>query len=95
MALGVSEPNGIAEPEPGTMEARLSDSGDALFIPTHSNEGLPAAELETMPVRSGSTLNPTHSVLTPSSFSEFDAVLFLASTSYPRGAQPLTNWNAR
>ncbi|HKA48368.1 MAG TPA: erythromycin esterase family protein [Candidatus Dormibacteraeota bacterium] len=93
MALGVSEPNGIAEPEPGTVEARLMGAGEALFIPTHRDQGLPAAELEAAPVRSGSSLNPTYYTLTPRSFREFDALVFLASTSYPRGAQPLTSWN--
>jgi erythromycin esterase len=94
MALGVSEPNGVAEPEPGTVEARLSEAGQAMLIPTHREEGLPAAELATAPVRSGSTLNPPYYTLTSSSFSDFDALVFLALTSYPRGAQPLTNWSA-
>jgi len=94
MALGVSEPNGIAEPEPGTVEAHLLRAGEAFFIPTHRNRGLPATGLETAPRRSGSTLNPTYYTLTPSSFSDFDALVFLAATSYPRGAQPLTSWNA-
>ncbi|HKF16630.1 MAG TPA: erythromycin esterase family protein [Candidatus Dormibacteraeota bacterium] len=93
MALGVSEPNRIPEPEPGTVEARLMEAGEALFIPTHREQGLPAAELETVPVRSGSSLNPTYYTLTPSTFNEFDALVFLASTSYPRGAQPLASWN--
>ncbi len=65
-----------------------------MFIPTHREEGLPGAELATAPVRSGSTLNPTYYTLTPSRFSEFDALVFLASTSYPRRAQPLTSWSA-
>ena len=94
MALGVSEPNGVGEPEPGTVEARLKEAGEALFIPTHRGRGLPAAELEKAPVRAGSALNPTYYTLTPGSFSEFDALVFLASTSYPRGAPPLTSWNA-
>lgn len=93
MALGVSEPNGIGEPEPGTVEARLAGRG-AFFIPTHRKVGLPAAELASAPVRTGSTLNPTYSPLAPGSFSEFDALVFLASTSYPRGALPLTSWDA-
>ena len=94
MALGVSEPNGIDEPEPGTVEARLAKAGDALFIPTHRDNASNAPDVQSIPVRSGSTLNPTYYVLTPSSFTEFDALVFLASTAYPRGAEPLTAWNA-
>ena len=94
MALGVSEPNGVGEPEAGTVEALLEGAGQAFFIPTHRKVGLPAAELASVPVRTGSTLNPTYSPLTPSSFIEYDAIVFLASTSYPRGALPLTSWGA-
>ena len=93
MALGVSEPNGIGEPDPGTIEARLATAGDALFIPTHRDSDSPVPDVQAVPVRSGSTLNPTYSVLTPGSFTEFDALVFLASTGYPRGAQPLTAWS--
>src|SRR5262249_9598898 len=94
MALGVSEPHGLGQPDPGTVEARLATAGDALFIPIHRNNGSPAPDVQSAPVRSGSTLNPTYYALTPSSFTEFDALVFLASTTYPRGAQPLTAWNA-
>ncbi len=53
--LGVSEDNGISQPEIGTLEAlltRLPDS--ALFIQTHRGQGLPASETAALSTRSGS-----------------------------------------
>ena len=94
MALGASEPNGIAAPEPGTLEAKLAEAGGAMFIPTHRGNALPAAEIETAPARSGSTLNPTYFWLTPASFADFEWLVFLDSTGYPRGGPSLTDWNA-
>ncbi len=94
MALGTSEANGIAQPEPGTLEARLTKTGGALFIPTHQGRGLPAAEIAALPIRSGSTLNPTYGQLTAESFADFDWLVVFDSTAYPRGAAPLSDWNA-
>lgn len=94
MALGVSDENGIGEPEPGTLEARLARAGEALFLPTHFGYGLPAGEIAALPVRSGSSLNPTYSPLSPVSFTDWDWLVFLTSTTYPRGAPPLSNWNS-
>lgn len=94
MALGVSEENAIATPEPGTIEAKLAAVGGPLFIPTHRGEGQPPADVAGAAIRSGSSLNPTYSQLTPESFNDFDWLVFLDSTTYPRGAIPLTNWNA-
>ena len=93
-ALGASEENGIGQPEPGTLEARLAAAGRALFIPTHLGRGMPLAEIAALPVRSGSALNPTYGALTPESFTEVDWLVFLESTTYPRGAPSLTSWNA-
>jgi erythromycin esterase len=94
MALGVSDDNAIAAPEPGTLEARLSQVGGPLFIPTHRGEAPPPAEVADMPTRSGSALNPTYGQLTPESFADFEWLVFLDSTTYPPGAPPLTDWNA-
>jgi erythromycin esterase-like protein len=94
MALGASEANGIGQPEPGTLEARLTKAGGALFIPTHQGRGLPAAEIAALPIRSGGTLNPTYGQLTAESFTDFDWLVVFDSTAYPRGAAPLSNWNA-
>ena len=94
MALGVSDDNAIAAPEPDTLEARLSKVGGPLFIPTHRGESPPPAEVADLPIRSGSSLNPTYGQLTPESFADFEWLVFLDSTTYPRGAPPLTDWNA-
>lgn len=94
MGLGVSEENGIGRPEPGTLEARLTADGGALFIPMHEGRGLPADEIAALPVRTGSTLNPTYSVLIPDSFGDFDWLVVFDSTAYPRGAPSLTAWSA-
>src|SRR5262249_42056262 len=41
-AVGVSDANGIGQPEAGTLEARLTAvPGPARFIPTHKGQGLP------------------------------------------------------
>jgi erythromycin esterase-like protein len=88
MALGVSEANGVGVPEPDTVEARMMQAGRAFFIPTRRDDDMAPA-----PVRSGSELNPTYAPLTPDSFIDFDALVFLPSTGYPRGALPLSSWN--
>ena len=85
MALGESEANGVGAPEPGTIEAALAEEGASLFIPTR--RGLAAA-----PVRTGSTLNPTYSWLTPASYLDFEWLVFLPTTKYHRGGLPLTEW---
>jgi hypothetical protein len=41
MALGVSEANGVAPREPGTVEAALAAAGGSRFLPTHRRSGLP------------------------------------------------------
>jgi hypothetical protein len=94
MALGFSDDNAIPAPEPDTLEARLFKVGGPLFIPTHRGESPPPAEVADIPIRSGSSLNPTYGPLTPESFADFEWLVFLDSTTYPRGAPPLTNWNA-
>jgi len=94
MALGASADNGIDEPEPDTLEARLARAGDALFVPTHRGRPMPLGEIAALPVRTGSTLNPTYSPLSPASLTDWDWLVFLRSTTYPRGAPPLTSWQA-
>jgi erythromycin esterase len=94
MALGVSDDNAIAAPEPDTLEARLSKVGGPLFIPTHRGEAPQPAEVAAVPIRSGSALNPTYGQLTQESFADFEWLVFLDSTTYPRGAPPLTDWSA-
>jgi len=91
--IGVSEDNGIREPEAGTLEARLiATEGPIRFIPTYKGKGLPASELATLPTRTGSQLNPTYFALTPESFTDFDWLAFLDSAVYNRGGTPLQAW---
>lgn len=89
-ALGTSEANGIGQPEPGTLEARLTAApGPARFIPTHRGQGLPAAEIAALPARSASLKNTTYFALTPQSLSDFDWLAVLNSTTYAVGGPPL------
>lgn len=88
--LGVSEANGIGQPEPGTLEALLvSLPESAVFIPTHQGEGLPVSAIAALPARSGSTINPSYMAFTSESFTDFDWLVVLDSTAYTRGGPPL------
>lgn len=90
-ALGTSEANGIGQPEAGTLEARLTAApGPARFIPTHRGQGLPASEVEALPIRSGSAKNPGYFPLTPQSFTDFDWLAVLNSATYSRGGPELS-----
>jgi erythromycin esterase-like protein len=82
-AIGASEAHGLGVPEAGTLEARLAAvPGPALFIPTHRGEGLPAREIASLPVRSGSARNSTYvQPLVAQSLSEFDGLALLKSMS--------------
>jgi erythromycin esterase-like protein len=86
-AVGVSEANGIGLPEAGTLEARLTATpGPTRFIPTHKGQGLPAAEIAALPMRAASLKNPSYITgLTPHSFTDFDWLAVLDSTTYSRG----------
>jgi erythromycin esterase len=89
-AVGVSDANGIGQPEAGTLEARLTAvPGPARFIPTHKGQGLPTSGIAALPTRSGSRKNPTYFALTPQSFTDFDWLAVLDSTAYDRGGSPL------
>lgn len=88
--VGVSEANGIGQPEVGTLEALLTSLPDpALFIPTYQGEGLPIADIASLPRRSDSTKNPHYFPFTPASFTNFDWLAMLDSTAYTRGGLPL------
>ena len=88
--VGVSEANGIGQPEPHTLEALLTSLPEpALFIPTSRGAGLPAVEVASLPIRSGSAKNPSYAPLTPTGFTNFDWLVVLDSTSYTRGGLPL------
>jgi erythromycin esterase-like protein len=88
--VGISEENGIGQPEAGTPEALLAAvPGTVLFIPTYRGEGLPAPAIAALPVRSGSAKNPTYFPLTPQSLTDFDWLAVLDSTGYSRGGPQL------
>ncbi len=88
--LGVSDANGIGQPEAGTLEARLTAvPGPARFIPTHKGQGLPPSAIAALPTRSGSTKNLSYFGLTPQSLTDFDWLAVLNSTVYNRGGPPL------
>jgi erythromycin esterase-like protein len=92
-AVGVSEANGIGEPETGTLEERLTSvPGPALFIPTHKGQGFPIAAIADLPIRSGSSKNPTYFALNAQSFTDLDWLAVLDSTAYNRGGPPLQEW---
>jgi erythromycin esterase len=88
--VGVSDANGIAQPETGTLEARLTSvPGPARLIPTHGGQGLPAPAIDALPTRSGSMKNPTYFALTSRSLTDFDWLAVLDSTAYSRGGPSL------
>ena len=89
-AIGVSDDNGIAQPEEGTLEGRLTATpGPVRLIPTHGGQGLPASVIAALPTRSGSVKNSTYFALTPQSLIDFDWLLVLDSTTYSRGGPSL------
>jgi hypothetical protein len=89
-AVGVSEANGIGQPGAGTLEERLTAApGPVRFIPTHRGKGLPTAEIEALPTRSGSMKNQTYFPLTPQSLTDLDWLVVLDSSAYSRGGPPL------
>ncbi|MCA9903530.1 MAG: erythromycin esterase family protein, partial [Anaerolineae bacterium] len=89
-AVGVSDENGIGQPEADSLEARLLALPEtAAFIPTHTGDGLPDPEIAALTIRSGSAKNLGYAGLTAQSFTDFDWLAFLDSTTYSRGGPPL------
>ncbi|MCL5099326.1 MAG: erythromycin esterase family protein [Candidatus Omnitrophica bacterium] len=94
-AVGVSEANGIGQPESGTLESRLTAiPGPVRFIPTYKGQGLPTLEIAALPTRSGSKRNQSYFALTPQSFTDFDWLVVLDSTQYSRGGPSLQQQDA-
>lgn len=85
-AVGVSPDNGIGEPEAGTLEALLTETGSPVtLLPTHRGRGLPSDVLNVLPSRSGSTKNWSYSALSPRHVADFDRlVMFREVTPYRR-----------
>lgn len=89
-AVGVSEDNGIAQPDPGTLEASLTAApGPIRLIPTHYGDHLPPSLAAELTTRSASQKNPSYFPLTAQSWSDFDWLCVLNSTTYNRGGPPL------
>lgn len=89
-ALGVSAENGIAPPEPGTLEALLTaPSAPARLIPTHRGVGLATDTIAALPTRAASDRNRSYVPLSPQSFTDFDWLAVLNSATYSRGGRPL------
>lgn len=81
-ALGSSAQNGIAPPEPGTLEAMLTaPSASARLIPTHGGAGLAADEIAALPTRGASARNLSYVPLNPQSFTDFDWLTVLTSAT--------------
>ena len=94
-AVGVSDANDIGQPEPGTLEARLTvGPGPGRFIPTHLGLGLPTSEIATLPTRSGSMKNLSYFPLTPQCLNDFNWLAVLDRTAYNRGGPSLEQLNA-
>jgi erythromycin esterase len=90
-AVGVSEANGIGQPEVDTLEARLTSApGPVRFIPTNRGQGLPTAALAALPIRSRGSKNPSYvAALSPRSLTDFDWLAVLDTATYSHGGLPL------
>lgn len=90
-AVGVSEANGISQPEDSTLEARLlATPGPARLIPTHRGAGLPPDALAALPLRSREAANPSYvAALGPQSLTDFDWLAVFDTVAYNRGGPPL------
>lgn len=89
-AVGVSSDNGIGEPEPGTLEAKLAAGGhDTFLVPIRD------ADHGDVPTRTGSTKNPTYVPLDAKAGINFDWIAWIADTPYNLGGPPLQTWDAK
>lgn len=85
--VGVSEENGIAAPEAGSLEARFRAP---VFIPAAT---APAALVAGLTPRMGSPRNPTYFPWTRDCLADYDWLAFVPTTSYQRGGPPLKAWD--
>ena len=80
VGVGTSDAQGIAPPEPGTLEANLTASpGPGRFIPTHHAQSFDAASLAALPTRASAAKNPGYFPLTAKSLTDFDWLAMLDS----------------
>lgn len=86
-AVGSSEANFVAAPEPGSLEARLLEQQSDCFILTWRGRRLPERELAALPTRSGAARPYVpYEPLTPQSVADLDGIAFLRSATHTRGA---------
>ncbi|HYO25127.1 MAG TPA: erythromycin esterase family protein [Lacipirellulaceae bacterium] len=101
-AVGVSEGNGIAAPEPGTWEARLTASpGPIRLVPladcptvdpsAPATDGAATAGKTPLPERGRSRANPTYFPLNSQTPTDFDWVAAFDEVTYSRGGPPLAS----
>lgn len=92
-AVGTSEDHGIGQPEPGTLEARLSAlAGDACLIPMPPASASAHAEALRLPAREGSSLNRSYFPLSSTSANEFDWLVCFDELSTGRGWPVADGW---
>lgn len=78
VGVGQAESINIATPEPGTFESLLTSSNATAFaIPTYAAHGFPPEALATLPTRS--TPNPGYFPFSPTSLTDFNALIVLNS----------------
>jgi erythromycin esterase-like protein len=77
--------NGVARALPGTIEGRLASAAHPeLLLPLRGVGAALERELAPLPVRSGSTTNPSFKPLTATSFTDFDWLYLRDSTGLAR-----------
>jgi erythromycin esterase len=86
--VGVSDENGIAAPEAGSLEARFKETA---LVPTTT---APATVVASLTPRTGSLRNPTYFPWARDCLADFDWLAFVKSTTYQRGGPPLQAWDA-
>jgi erythromycin esterase-like protein len=78
VGVGTWEPQGVGQPEEGTLEAVLSPpAGRMKCVATHLGRHLPTDEVVALPARSGSHSNPSYFPFTPASLTDFDYLVVM------------------
>ncbi len=86
-ALGWSMANELERPEKGSLEDALMELRSPAFLLV--TPGMRALGEAGFPSRSGSERNRTYQPLTGQVLQDFEALIFLPTVSYTRGAEPL------
>jgi erythromycin esterase-like protein len=79
VGVGTSESQGVAAPEPGTLEALLTaGAGASALIPTHRDDVLPASATAALPTRAVGG-NPSYFPFSAASLTDFDWLAVLST----------------